>query len=196
MDTLTFIAEIIKAVIWPLTIIGILVILRKPILNYFPAIEKLKYGDWELDFAKQVHKLAKEAKESLDSALSKFDDATQDDYKKLLDIAQVSPRAALLEAWMTLESVAFQVMKQKDPKLTTTILKTPLQFGITLEKQGIINCSQKEIFDKLRNLRNAAAHAMDFAFDTRAAIEYAEMALNLVNHIRIQSINKGSVDLL
>ncbi len=196
MDTLTFIAEIIKAVIWPLTIIGILVVLRKPILNFFPAIEKLKYGDWELDFAKQVHKLAKEAKESLDSALSKFDDATQDDYKKLLDIAQVSPRAALLEAWMTLESVAFQVMKHKDPKLTTTILKTPLQFGITLEKLGIINCSQKEIFDKLRNLRNAAAHAMDFAFDTRAAIEYVEMALNLVNHIRIQSINKGGVDLL
>lgn len=187
MDILTFIAEIIKAIIWPVTIIGILVVMRKPILNLFPAIEKLKYGDWEVDFTQQVHQLAKEAKESLDSRFSEFDDATQDDHKKLLDIAQVSPRAALLEAWMILETTAFQVMKHKDPKLTTTILKTPLQFGITLERLGIINCSQKEIFDKLRNLRNAAAHAMNFAFDTRAAIEYAEMALNLVNHIRTQS---------
>lgn len=186
MDTLTFIAEIVKAVIWPLTIIGVLLAVRKPIFNLFPAIEKLKYGDWELDFTKQVHQLAKEAKESLDQPLSKFDEATRDDHKKLLDIAQVSPRAALLEAWMILESVAFQALKHKDSKLTTTILKTPLQFGITLEKLGIINCSQKEIFDKLRNLRNAAAHAMDFAFDTRAAVEYAEMALNLVNHIRSQ----------
>lgn len=140
-----------------------------------------------MDFTKQVHQLAKEAKESLDSTLSKYDETTQDEHKKLLEIAQVSPRAALLEAWMILETAAFQVMKHKDSKLTTMILKTPLQFGITLEKLGIINCSQKEIFDKLRNLRNAAAHAMDFAFDTKAAIEYTEMALNLVNHIRNKS---------
>jgi uncharacterized protein YutE (UPF0331/DUF86 family) len=187
MDTLTFIAEIVKAVIWPVTVIVLFVIMRKPILNLFPVLQKLKYGDWELDFTRQVYRLAEEARESLDHPLSEFDDATRDDHRRLLDIARVSPRAAFLEAWMTLESAAFQVMKHKDPKLTTTILKTPLQFGITLEKLGIINCSQKEIFDKLRNLRNAAAHVMGFSFDTRAAVEYAEMALKLVNHIRSQS---------
>jgi uncharacterized protein YutE (UPF0331/DUF86 family) len=188
MDTLTFIAEIVKAIIWPLTLIVAILLLWKPIHAFFPSsMAKLKYKDLEIDFSKQVQQLAEEAKQSLDMPSAQYDEDTEIEHKKLLDIAQVSPRAALLEAWMILENEAFQAMKQKDPKLTTTILKTPMQVGINLEKLGLINCSQKEIFDKLRNLRNAAAHAMDFAFDAKAAVKYVEMALNLTNHIRSQS---------
>lgn len=187
MDTFTFIVEIIKAVIWPVTVILILILLWKPINSFFPTMAKLRYKDLEIHFTRQVFQLAKEAKHSLDATLSNIDEELRTEHKKLLDIAEVSPRAALLESWMILESNAFQAMKRKDPKLTTTILKTPLQVGITMEKMGIINCSQKEIFDKLRNLRNAAAHAMDFTFDTRAAMEFVEMALNLAAHIRMRT---------
>lgn len=185
MDQLTFIVEIIKAIIWPVTLIILLLVLKKPFLRLVPSLEKVKYRDLELDFCKQVHQLAKEAKETLTPA-SDEDDDLKDELKQLTDIAHVSPKSALLEAWLKLESAAFQLLKRKDPKVNTSILKTPIQIGMMLENLGIINKSQKEIFSKLRNLRNAAAHATDFTFDTESAIEYIEMALGLISHLRVQ----------
>jgi hypothetical protein len=42
----------------------------------------------------------------------------------------------------------------------------------------------QSIFHRLRNLRNAAAHASEFAFDPDSALEYADLAAMLTGHLR------------
>jgi hypothetical protein len=48
-----------------------------------------------------------------------------------------------------------------------------------LEQSGVLEGSTAGIYHQLRNLRNAAAHASDFAFTADSAIEYADLAARL-----------------
>ena len=65
MDWLTFIAEVIKAIAWPVTAITIFLILRRPLLNLFPLIQRMRFKDVEVDFSRQVQALAIEARRQL-----------------------------------------------------------------------------------------------------------------------------------
>ncbi|MEH8231393.1 hypothetical protein [Aeromonas veronii] len=62
MDALTFISELIKAAVWPVTAIVLVVLLRKPIVELTPLLRKLKYKELELEleFAQEVSELKAE----------------------------------------------------------------------------------------------------------------------------------------
>ena len=61
-----------------------------------------------------------------------------------------------------------------------------MKFGIrkNLLKAEIFDKNKIAIFSNLRKLRNAAAHASEFAFDSKSAIEYADLALRLIEYLR------------
>ena len=59
MDALTFIVEMTKALAWPASIIFIIFLLRKPIIELLPFLEELKYKDFALKFHKEVSKVSK-----------------------------------------------------------------------------------------------------------------------------------------
>ena len=65
MDTLSFTAEMTKALAWPLTIILALLLLRRPLADLIPLLQRLRYKDLELDFGKRVQELASEIKKEL-----------------------------------------------------------------------------------------------------------------------------------
>ncbi len=54
MDWLTFLATIIQAVAWPVTIVAIAYLLRKELRALIPLLTKLKYKDIELEFGRRV----------------------------------------------------------------------------------------------------------------------------------------------
>jgi hypothetical protein len=176
MDTLTFISEMAKALAWPLTVLIILLIVRNPLTNLIPSLQRLKYGDLELDFGRKVQELAAKATSELPSS--------EGARPSLTEIAYLSPRAAVLEAWLELEAAAMDASKRHHLNLTSREMRSPLALGQALEKAGILDGKKLEIYHRLRNLRNAAAHAADFAFDPEVAIEYADLADRLVKHIR------------
>lgn len=176
MDTLTFISEMAKALAWPLAVVIILLIVRKPLINLIPFLQRLKYKDLELDFGRKVQELAAKATGELPSSEGARPNLTQ--------IAYISPRAAVLEAWLELEAVAMDASKRHNLSLTSREMRSPLELGQALEKAGIMDGRKLEIYHRLRNLRNAAAHATEFAFDPEVAIEYADLASRLVKHIQ------------
>jgi uncharacterized protein YutE (UPF0331/DUF86 family) len=179
MDTLTFISEILKTVTWPIVTVIIFFALREPISNAINFLDRLKYKDLELEFGKKVKALVKEAKEELPKPAKA--DKNRDRLRK---VAKVSPRSAILEAWLLVEDAALNKLAQKKAKLSSKDKNYPIKIGRALLENEVLDEQKKIIFNKLRNLRNAAAHAVDFSFDEESALEYIDAAILLANFLR------------
>ncbi len=183
MDGLTFTAELIKALAWPVTILIILYVLRRPLAELLPMVQRIRYQGIELDFGMQVQQLSAQFRKELPGSVS-LDDETRRLSEHLQKLAQLSPRAVVLEGWLLLEEAAVEASKKHNLKLSSRELRSPILLGSYLEQAGILDENKLEIFNRLRNLRNAAAHASDFAFDAESAIEYANLAIQLASFIR------------
>lgn len=182
MDWLTFIAEIVKALAWPVTALIIFGLLRRPLFAILPYIQRLSYGGIELDFSSQVRDLAVRLRRELPPIT--LSERLAQARLHLVRLAELSPRAAILEGWLLLEEAAAEASRRRELNLSSQELRTPLILGQRLEAAGILDQNKAEIYHRLRNLRNAAAHASEFAATPEAALEYANLAVQLAEYIR------------
>ena len=72
MDVLTFISEIIKALAWPLAVVTLVFLLRRPVIEVFPLLRRLKYKDIELEFAQEVSQLEAEVRAIAEKKVKKL----------------------------------------------------------------------------------------------------------------------------
>ena len=183
MDWLTFLAQVIQALAWPLTVIVIFLMLRRPLAELFPTLQRLRFWDIEMDFDRQVQALAIRVRDEL-PPLSAVEETASGFREHLVELANLSPRAVVLEAWLQLEKAAIEATRRHGLDLPSRELRAPIFFGEALEAAGVLDADTQLIYHRLRNLRNAAAHASDFAFDPGSALEYADLALRLAEHLR------------
>lgn len=183
MDALTFIADVIGSLAWPVTVIIIFMILRRPLMSLFPLVQRLRFQGIELDFSRQVQALALEVHHQLPQP-SQSPDRRQAMRSHWVELAQLSPRAVVLEAWLQVEKAAVQASQRRGLNLRSAEVRSPLILGEALEQAGVLEGSTAGIYHQLRNLRNAAAHASDFAFTPDSAIEYADLAARLTEFLQ------------
>ncbi|WP_238322165.1 hypothetical protein, partial [Vibrio mexicanus] len=173
MDKYTFIVEMTKALAWPATIAGGLILLRKPLLALVPFMRKLKYKELEMEFSEQVQALKSEAniteKEEVDTPA--------------MSILSFSTRAAVLEAWMELESASASKAASFWSTSNTTPFKNNFQLGSYLHQCGVLNEQQLKSFNELRQLRNQLVHSDVTNLKESDAKAYITVASNLVNQI-------------
>ena len=50
MDNLTFVADLIGSIAWPVTTVMLVLLVRKPLLAMLPLVQSAKYGDFEVSF--------------------------------------------------------------------------------------------------------------------------------------------------
>lgn len=182
MNWLEFIAEAIKALSWPITVVLIIYLLRKPLSELIPLLRKLKYKELELDFGKQIKELSEKATKEL-PVVEKIDLVTEEVGEHLTEIAQVAPRAAIIEAWIELEKAAIAALEKRSFKATSRELRTPRLLEASLIKAEILDKNKITIFSDLRRLRNAAAHAYEFALEPNTAIEYVDLSIRLIEYL-------------
>lgn len=182
MDTLTFFAEIIKAVSWPVFIIVIILLLKKPISNLIPSLQRLRYKDFELEFRKQIYELAEKAETEIpESPELDMPHLRSDD--RFLYLSRISPRSAILESWVNLETAAVDALRRRSISLPKGGYVSPGRIARSLQKTEIIDKKQLEIFNKLRQLRNMAAHSPDFYVSPDVVEEFSILANRLAKHI-------------
>src|SRR3954447_333115 len=61
VDWLTFIAEMTKALAWPIAAVFVFLAFRNQLAQRFSALESLKWNNFEFRFAREVHRVAAEA---------------------------------------------------------------------------------------------------------------------------------------
>ena len=176
MDTLKFISEIVSSLTWPTVVLILVLILRGEITILLPQIKKLKAGPLEAEFDREVRELALESESqvSLDS-VSKMSPEQQ----KLIQMAELSARSAIIDAWQNVEFAAMRVVQTMYPSIPPRDLYSSSNVLRILNRDEILRRDEVERFIELRNLRNQATHLPEFAPAHDSVLNYINLALQL-----------------
>lgn len=187
MDWLTFTSKVIEALAWPATLLALLWMIRKELPQVARALRKLKYKDVELEFGVGAKELVDDVKAVIPQEQPKLDLkiglTTRSDAQARLDaLAAVAPRAAILEAWLLVESAAVDATRRigLSPSVPTSEARNPIN---ALRGNGLLRPRQLGIFEKLRKLRNEAAHAADAEFSPEATRSYIDSAVAMAAYL-------------
>jgi len=165
--------EIVKALAWPVAAIWIGYIFRAEVRQLLGRVSTFKYKDVEASFEKSLMEAEQSAKNIENPKVEETDlELTQKD--QLLRIAEVSPRAAVVEAWTIIETAAMKnglsigsAVKHTSPKMILDHLKS----------SGKFSDESLELINRLRQIRNKASHLPDFAVTQTEAERYLDLAV-------------------
>jgi hypothetical protein len=176
-----FVASIIASIAWPTAVLVAVLVFRKQLMNLIPALRRLRYKDLELEFSDSVRELSEKAsREHLPLPTAEEEPLVE----RLAVIADISPRAAILEAWLTVETAALETAERFRLLPYGEVRRKPHRLGDYLQKAEILNADIREVFDRLRQLRNTAVHAPEAQFEPNVVRDYVALALSLAEYLR------------
>ncbi len=186
---MTFITSIIDSIAWPFAIVIIVWWLKSHIVQLIPFTKKFKYGQLEIEFEQQLKALKKEAEES------KIEHSTPErDSTEMLEyinaIAEVSPRAAIVDAWVGLELTA----QSSADLIGIEKGKRPMPFSRLIQKlqnEDILKPKDAQILKNLQRLRNEALHSPEFNITKKEAQEFSELARDMADLIAGECFKKA-----
>jgi hypothetical protein len=177
MDRLTFVSEVIKALAWPTAASSAVLVLRREIKGLLPLVKKLKAGPIEAEFDREVREL-KEQAERQPAAPSPVQISTSE-RQKLLQLAELNPRSAIIEAWHNVEFAARRVVEAHDRSISDRDLRSSSALLRSLNRFEILSRDEVALFNDLRALRNQAVHLPEFSPAYDAVLNYIDLALRL-----------------
>ena len=180
MDWLTFLAQVIGSLAWPVTIIIVVLLLKDQIASLFPFLKRLKAGPVEAEFERGIQEAKTEAANlPAPEALPAPMDARR---QQLIQIAYINPRTAILDAWQGVEFSVKKAAIQRIGGSPMPDISSALKMVRELAKSNIITPDDVALFHDLRGLRNQATHAPDFNPTLESALNYIDLAIGLDQH--------------
>ena len=137
-----------------------------------PQLRKLKYGDLEADFGRDVEQVRQAAEKTLPKPAS--DKGGQSGDPEML--AEVAPNAAVLAAWREVELAAKKLVAARGHDLDLDVANPFLVLEQVLDGAELVERPKVKIFHDLRQLRNRVAHAGEYEVNKQQAKEYARLA--------------------
>lgn len=168
MSILEFLASIINALAWPVLVGFCIYILRTPTGKLITRLSKFKYGKLEADFREALDEIKPIESKASERLLEQRKSVSID----LEDLADASPRAAVMEAWILIEKATAEFCEAHD-------------FPPSISYQGFFRAAKENNLDiehlqsayqEMRLLRNKAAHASDFDITPGTARDYVKAA--------------------
>lgn len=179
------IVQLISAIAWPFTAIIIAFMFRQEIRKTANRLSTLSYGEMKAEFEKDLNKLERDVKElSVKETSAKVeqpenDSETLDSYERLSRIADISPRAAIMEAWRDIEVTTKQVTDAYE--ISTDSQIAGVKAIRELVHQHLLPESVVSVYEQMRRLRSRAAHSADFTITTDEAKRYIDTAYSFHN---------------
>ncbi len=183
MDWLTALVEAVKALAWPVTVLSIIYLLRTSLRELLSSIYegKLRYKDLEVVINRKLVEARSALGDKATPATEEKNIALGDPSAKLLELAQQSPRAAVLESWLLVESAILSIaarLQQTDSKPSK---RSPYQLlHAVLQSSEVVPASVSTAISKLRDIRNQTVHASDYQPTVDDAEEYVLLSSAVV----------------
>lgn len=177
MDWLTFIVELFKALTWPVVVVAVVLLLRREIRDLLPFLKRLKAGPVEAEFDREVQEIKSGVETQLPSIPPSV--TTSPEQQKLLQLAEVNPRSAIIEAWRGIEFAARKLLESRDPSLTLREHQSPIALLKALNRLEVLTRDEVALFNDLRSLRNQAVHQDNFAPSYESVLNYIDLAVRL-----------------
>jgi hypothetical protein len=174
-----FTVEIVKALAWPVTVLIIVCLLRRPLARAIRTLQKVKYKDLELEFQKKIEKATAEAEEAKLPAppselLQAFVKGTN------LELATKSPIKGIVEAFAQVAGALRELAARKNLKLPPSLIG----MATALLDAGVIDTETLDVFRQLIALRNEVSGAPAASVSAHSAIQYVTLAKRLEDHLR------------
>lgn len=189
MDWLTFTATMFGHLAWPITLLIALSIFRKPLLRRLPFLKKATWGDKSLEFSDELNEALEQAEGQLaltapPAALPapEVDIQAQNfENERFSSILDVSPRLAVIEAWIPVEQELQKAARAKgyaaDRTRSTTYTIRQLQ------NDGTISSGTAKTIKQLLYLRNLAAHE-EGDVSNQDALSYRSLAKDTLDRVK------------
>ncbi len=174
--TMTTIIEILQIIIWPLTVLILVLVARTPILSLIPAIQKIRFQGAEIEFFSGS---LQQIKDDISNApeMSSNTVTPNTNIRKALDLP---PAHSVLEVWNALERSARTTVERV--LLPDETFKNPLDRPLDyLEFKGALSPTTAIAIRDLRTLRNQIAHSSSSMVRKKEALQYADLATRIIN---------------
>lgn len=180
MTWLQFFAALVDSLAWPAAVVGSVFIFRRKLAELLPRLQ-FRYKDAEATF--RLEQAEKEA-EALPPAPEDTPEPTPEERSRFEQIAEISPRAAMLEVRTDIEEAVRSLAKAAD--LLTPRVQSVLGLTRLLRSRGVIEPHTSALLDDLRVLGNNAAHSTDTDFSIEDALRYRELANRAISQLRVR----------
>jgi hypothetical protein len=178
MDWLTFLSKMIGDLAWPIAVLTIVLVLRKQIESAIGLINKVKVSGVEVEFARKLD-VAREEGVKLPLPENEEDKLPENTTQNTYELAKISPRAAVIEAWRLVEAAAIDCGRRLFGEEFTNKTMT-FQAILRLENHDKLPETVTAQMRRLRSMRNEAAHAAEFALSEDSALEYVQLSTQLI----------------
>jgi uncharacterized protein YutE (UPF0331/DUF86 family) len=179
MNALQFIADLVRALAWPATIIIALVVFRRSISQQLLRLESLHGpGGWEAKFVKEKIKQIREQATALPALPQRSEvssSANLEADERIEALLDRAPREAILEAWREVEEA-----------VSSTAARLGLPPGSVarvvheLGDQNKLPMEAVALVDDLQGLRNSVAQSGDFYLSADNARVFVDAAKRLI----------------
>ncbi|MCY4578277.1 MAG: DUF4145 domain-containing protein [Chloroflexi bacterium] len=159
MNGLAFAATIVDALVWPLTIIFVVLLLKKPISGLISRIRSISHNGTRLDLD-PLEQLQEHPVEPV-----QIDERAEDAIRN-------DPRAAVIEAWLRFELVARETLAELGIRAELGSMRRLMR---ALNEEQLLQGNLYELIMELRKVRNQAAHDLDITIDSQNARQYVEL---------------------
>ena len=154
-----------SSVSWPIAIIVLVLLLRKPVAKLIPNIQRIRYGKAEIDFGVELQDLEGKAKTAglriqERSQPSRAVPRTADDsISDAIRLVEDFPEPAVGVAWLAVEHELSQAIGRLAISADYPPYNSALRNIILLHEQGYIDLETRGVLNKMHLLRKAAVHA-------------------------------------
>ena len=182
----TFI-EFLKAILWPLTTITVVLLLKNEIFTLIRNMKKFKYGDFILEFGKIEKEMKEDAEKALLPELKNINDFPPLDEarSRLTAMVEHSPKLAILEAWTILaESIGHRyriIMKNSENPQKEIKFHTYYNSKVVFESHP----EKFKYYDSSRKIMKRVINQLDHEIHPNFAYLYIQQALLLVLFLEV-----------
>jgi hypothetical protein len=182
---MNLLVQLLTGLAWPIVAIWVAYLFKPELRNLIGRVSRFKFKEleFELDLTKAEKSIA--MIEKAVKLVPKPDAVSEARLDQLRELAEVSPRAAILEAWIMIEEAAAKsgfVAGARTPRVNV------MSFVSWLIRDGKLPPESESLVESLRMLRNQAAHYFDqpfpaFELQRQDADRYLALASKLASLI-------------
>jgi len=167
-----FAVEVLKALAWPVTVVVLAALFRNPLCDLIRLVRSVKYKDFEFQIEDSLKKVADaigtqpSPTPQTGTATPAAPPASITQIGKVeatgglnMDLAAVSARGAILEAWIAVESAGRRALQRYPMRDGNKVDGSTLPFDQFLRKRGELDDDTYDSIQEMKRIRNTVVHA-------------------------------------
>ena len=165
MGALGFIASVIDSLAWPAVVVILVLALQAPLDKLLPELKRFRYGKVEIDFGREVRELEARARTAglhVPQRPASTKAEAREPTEIINDAARLAadfPEPTVMLAWTAVEHEITQAVIRLGIAADDRRYGAPARSIALLHERGYLDNETHGLLNRMRNLRNAAAHA-------------------------------------